>query len=58
MNDIETSKLDLLRLDILRLQLTLGAEAVVFLTRQESLQAELGKAQMAAAALELAEDAE
>jgi len=58
MNEAEEAQLELTRFNILRLQLTLASEALAFITRQESLQAELAQAQFLAVALELLEDAE
>jgi len=58
MDYVEESQLELLRLNVLRLQLTLAGEAVVFLTRQEALKAELAKAQLLVGAMELSADAE
>jgi hypothetical protein len=58
MNEAEAAQLELTRIDIARIQLTLAGEAVAFIARQESLQAELAQAQFLAVALELMEDAE
>jgi hypothetical protein len=58
MNEAEAAQLELTRINIARIQLTLAGEAVAFIARQESLQAELAQAQFLAVALELMEDAE
>jgi hypothetical protein len=58
MNEAEAVQLELTRINIARIQLTLAGEAVAFIARQESLQAELAQAQFRAVALELAEDLE
>lgn len=58
MNDAEAVQLELTRINIARLQLTLAGEALAFIARQESLQAELAQAQFLAVALGLTEDVE
>ncbi|WP_158933767.1 hypothetical protein [Burkholderia sp. S171] len=58
MNDAEAAQLELTRINIARLHLTLAGEALAFIARQESLQTELAQAQFLAVALELMEDAE
>jgi hypothetical protein len=58
MKNAEAVQLELTRINIARIQLTLAGEAVAFIARQESLQAELAQAQFLAVALELSEDVE
>jgi hypothetical protein len=58
MNEAEAVQLELTRINIARIQLILAGEAVAFIARQESLQAELAQAQFLAVALELMDDAE